>query len=152
MAPSLRPPKVLDPGPMPRGRHRGAQSVGPGLRELPRTPSRRSSQNFYSTHFVNKGKKTGRSCLSPGPTTLRRPSGRESMPDPPTRRSISHILRRDEYRTLRQTCSLTSHQSRPQPKRGLHNDYPGNRPFSRQVFVKAITVLSRKKPAAAPRA
>jgi hypothetical protein len=44
MAPSLRPPKVLDPGPMPRGRHKGAQSVGPGLRELPRTPYIRSSR------------------------------------------------------------------------------------------------------------
>jgi hypothetical protein len=38
MAASLRSPKVLDPGPMPRGLHRGAQSVGPGLRELRRTP------------------------------------------------------------------------------------------------------------------
>src|SRR5215216_933258 len=55
MAASLRPPKVLDPGLMPRGRHRGAQSVGPGLRELPRTPSMRSSQrNHLQRTSVNK--------------------------------------------------------------------------------------------------
>jgi hypothetical protein len=66
--------------------------------------------------------------------------------------AFSHVLRRDEYRTPQQTRSLTSHQSRPQSNRGLHNDYPANRPFSRQAIVRGITVLSRKKLVAEPRA
>jgi hypothetical protein len=51
MTASLRPPKALDPDPMPRGRHRGAQSVGPGLRERPRTLFSRTSRNAASRHL-----------------------------------------------------------------------------------------------------
>jgi hypothetical protein len=109
-------------------------------------------RQFLHALFVNKARRSAEASRYPSPTTLRRPSGRESIPYPPTRRRVSYVLRRDKYRTLRQTCSLTSHQSRPQPKRGLHNDYPANRLSSRQVFVRAITVLFRKKLAAASRA
>ena len=62
MAASLRPPKVLDPGPMPRGRHRGAQSSDRGyanfqeLREgeFRSDRERRSSQNSTPRTWVNR--------------------------------------------------------------------------------------------------